>query len=249
LFLGPAPLRAFNQLRFKYNWHWFWDTGNGDIGNQGVHQIGICRWGLGDPEWPKTAIAEGGKYAYTDDQETPNTLLSSYDYGGRQIVFEVRGLLTGGEGDPVKRKGGAPAAGAVAPPSSPAPTSTAPINAKPLEMMIGNLFYGTEGWAAMNDEGFQVFKGESNELVMEEHNGKDGTSLHMQNFLAACRSRNAADLHDGIDNAVPSAGLCHLANISYRVGRKLTLTAGPKFANDEPANKLITRDYRKPYVV
>ena len=54
LFLGPAPQRPFNELRFKYNWHWFWDTGNGDIGNQGVHEIGICRWALGDPEWPKS---------------------------------------------------------------------------------------------------------------------------------------------------------------------------------------------------
>ena len=248
LFLGPAPWHAFNELRFKYNWHWFWDTGNGDIGNQGVHQIGICRWGLGDPEMPLTAFAQGGKYAYQDDQETPNTLLASYDYGGREIVFEVRGLLTGGEGVPVQRRPGAPAAGAVAPPAS-APTTTTPLKAAPLNLMIGNLFYGTEGWAAMNDEGFQAFKGESNELVMEEHNGRDGTALHMQNFLAACRSRNYKDLHDEIAGAYQSASLCHLANISYRVGRKLTLTPGPRFANDAEADKLITRDYRKPYVV
>jgi hypothetical protein len=120
--------------------------------------------------------------------------------------------------------------------------------------MIGNLFYGTEGWAAMSDQGFQAFKGESNELVMEERpergaGGGDATSLHMQNFLAACRSRNHKDLHDEIANAALSASMCHLANISYRVGRKLTLTAGPKFANDPEANKLLTRDYRKPYVV
>ena len=119
--------------------------------------------------------------------------------------------------------------------------------------MVGNLFYGTEGWAAMSDQGFQAFKGESNELVMEESPergaGGDATSLHMQNFLAACRSRNHKELHDEIGNAYLSAGLCHLANISYRVGRKLTLAAGPKFVNDADANKLLTRDYRKPYVV
>src|SRR5258708_37229627 len=73
LFLGPAPMRAFNELRFKYNWHWFWDTGNGDIGNQGVHEMGIAPWALGDPEWPNSAISTGGKFAYIDDQETPNT--------------------------------------------------------------------------------------------------------------------------------------------------------------------------------
>ncbi len=252
MFLGPAPMRPFNTLRFKYNWHWFWDTGNGDIGNQGVHEIGICRWGMGDPQWPRTAYAQGGKYAYIDDQETPNTLLASYDYGsGREIVFEVRGLLTGGEGVPVARRPGPPAAGAVAPPSSPAPTSTLPRSGQPLNIMVGNLFYGNEGWAAMSDAGFQAFKGESNELVMDERpeRGQDATGLHMQNFLAACRSRKREDLHDGLDNAYLSAGLCHLANISYRVGRKLTLEPGPRFANDPEANKLITREYRKPYVV
>jgi hypothetical protein len=250
LFLGPAPMRPFNTLRFKYNWHWFWDTGNGDIGNQGVHEIGLCRWGMKDPGWPKSAYAQGGKYAYKDDQETPNTLLASYSYGDREIVFEVRGLLTGSEGFPVARSGGAPAAGAVAPPTSTAPLTTVPHSGKPLNIMIGNLFYGTEGWAAMSDAGFQAFKGESNEIVMEELPEKgDTTALHMQNFLAACRSRNVKELHDGLENAVKSAGLCHLANISYRVGRRLTLDDDSNFVNDPEAQKLRTRDYRKPYVV
>ena len=77
----------------------------------------------------------------------------------------------------------------------------------------------------------------------------DGTALHMKNFLSACRSRNYKELHDEVGNAYLSASLCHMANISYRVGRKLTVAAGPKFANDAEANKLLTRDYRKPYVV
>jgi hypothetical protein len=249
LFLGPAPLRPFNELRFKYNWHWFWDTGNGDIGNQGVHEIGICRWGLGDPEWPKSAFASGGKYVYDDDQETPNTQLASYDYGGREIVFEVRGILTGGEGTPVRRAGrggrGAPAG----PPAANANPASTPNN-----VTIGNLFYGSEGWASMDDQGFQAYKGESSELMMEERPergpGSDGTSLHMENFLAACRSRNVKDLHDPISNAHFSAGLCHLANISYRTGHKLNLGPGPRFTGDPEADKLITRQpYRKPYVV
>jgi predicted dehydrogenase len=236
LFLGPAPMRPFNANRFKYNWHWFWDTGNGDIGNQGVHELGICRWGLGDPEWPKSVTSSGGKYAYDDDQETPNTLLSSYDFGGREIVFEVRGLMTGGEGAPPPRRSGAPT------PKSP-----------PMSITIGDLFYGTEGWMVMNDSGYQIYKGESNELITEEKPERgpatDGTSLHMQNFLAACRSRNYKELHDDIGNAYLSASMCHLGNISYRVGRKLTIEAGPRFAGDAEANKMITREYRKPYVV
>src|SRR5690242_14108890 len=191
LFRGPAPMRPFNELRFKYNWHWFWDTGNGDIGNQGVHEMGVARWGLNDPQMPQTAFAQGGKYAYTDDQETPNTLLASYSYGPRELVFEVRGLLTGSEGFPVKRSGRAPAEGAAAP-SGATPIKTVPSKGEPLNVMVGNLFYGTEGWAAMNDQGFQAFKGESNELVADERAehgpGNDPTALHMQNFLAAVHS-------------------------------------------------------------
>jgi predicted dehydrogenase len=242
LFLGPAPMRPFNELRFKYNWHWFWDTGNGDIGNQGVHQIGICRWGLGDPEWPKSAVSTGGKYAYTDDQETPNTQLASFDYGGREIVFEVRGLLTGGEGLPAHRRRRGEPETAVKTPKM------------PLNVMVGNLFYGTDGWMVMDDQGVQAFKGESSELIMEDYGergpGGDTTRLHMENFLAACHSRNYKELHDEIANAYLSASLCHLANISYRTGRKLTITPGPHFANDAEANKMLTRpEYRKPYVV
>jgi predicted dehydrogenase len=248
MFLGPAPLRPFNELRFAYNWHWFWDTGNGDIGNQGVHELGLARWGMGDPEWPKAAYAHGGKFAYDDDQETPNTLTAAFDFGGRELVFEVRGLLTGAEGAVPRgpRQGPAPA--------EPAPAATAPRGAAPLNIMVGNLYYGTEGWAAMSDAGFQAFKGDSNEVIMEERavrgpGGGDPTGLHMQNFLAAVKSRNYKELHDEIGIAYLSASMCHLANISYRVGRKLTLASGPKFVNDPEANKLLTRDYRKPYVV
>jgi predicted dehydrogenase len=252
LFLGPAPMRPFNSLRFKYNWHWFWDTGNGDIGNQGVHEIGMCRWALGDPEWPKSAYAQGGKFAYTDDQETPNTLLASYDYGnGRQIVFEVRGLLTNAEGAAVQRTPRPSATGAVAPPTSEPPVKALPYT-KPMNVQVGNLFFGSEGWACMSGQGFQAFKGEGSQLIMEEKpEGRgDATDLHMQNFLAACRSRNEKELHDPISNAYLSASLCHLANISYRSGHKLNLEAGPKFTGDAEATKMITRPkYRAPYIV
>jgi hypothetical protein len=127
---------------------------------------------------------------------------------------------------------------------------TAPRAGAPLNVSVGNLFYGTNGWAAMSDAGFQAFKGEGSELAMDERpdKGEDTTALHMQNFLAACRSRKRSDLHDGLDNAYLSASLCHLANISYRTGRKLTLEPGPTF-DDAEANKLLTRVYRKPYVV
>ena len=223
-FLGPAPMRPFTKNRYKYNWHWFWDTGNGDIGNQGVHQLDISRWALG-LDLPKWAFSSGAKYIYDDDQETPNTQMVTLGYDKKiQLLFEVRGLLTGPEGGlPVK------------------PGNT-----------IGNLFFGSEGWMWM-DSGFTVYKGDKNEQVMvaKSWNGTPTTVLHMQNLLKACGSRNPGDLHASAEVGATSAALAHLANISYRVGsRKLILAAGgKKFVNDPEADKLLTRQYRKPYVV
>jgi hypothetical protein len=270
-------MRPFNQKRFAYYWHWFWDTGNGDIGNQGVHETGIARWALGDPIWPKTAMAFGGKFGIDDDTETPNTLTAGFSYGDQQLVVEVRGKMTNGEGVRQARvvtagpssagrpgRGGGPggqpsapqgANPAVAPAAAPAPTQVGPAS-NPINVGVGNLFYGSDGWAAMSDQGFQAYKGDSSELIMEERPergpGGDSTGLHMQNFLACVKSRREQDLNDPIANAVPSADLCHLANISYRVGRGLTIEPGPtpKFKGDSEAMKMITRpSYRKPYEV
>jgi predicted dehydrogenase len=268
LFLGPAPMRPFNEKRFTYYWHWFWDTGNGDIGNQGVHETGIARWALGDPTWPKTAMAFGGKFGIDDDTETPNTLTAGFSYGAQQLVVEVRGKMTNGEGTRQARvvtagpmaagrggRGGQGPAPAAAPPAAPAPTQVGPAS-NPLNVGVGNLFYGSDGWAAMSDQGFQAYKGDSSELMMDERpergGGGDSTGLHMQNFLACVKSRREQDLRDPVANAVPSADLCHLANISYRVGRALRIEPGttPKFTGDSEANKMITRPaYRKPYEV
>ena len=220
-FLGPAPMRAFNELRLKYNWHWFWDTGNGDIGNQGVHEMDVARWGLGK-EMPKSVVSSGGKYAYTDDQETPNTQLATFDYGDSELVFEVRGLITGDEGG-LKVRG---------------------------NNTIGNLFYGSDGYMALDGDGFQVYKGEKRELTMDQKRETGDTGPHMANFLKAVKSRNYQDLNADVQIGVTSADLCHLANISYRLGRKLGFDASTaKFSDDAEANKMLTREYRAPYVV
>ena len=108
LFLGPAPMRPFNELRFKYNWHWFWDTGNGDLGNQGIHEVDIARWGLGVTH-PTKVSTIGGKFMFDDDQETPNTMTASFEFdeGGKKkmLVFEVRHWMSNGEAGIVSRGG------------------------------------------------------------------------------------------------------------------------------------------------
>jgi predicted dehydrogenase len=222
-FLGPAPMRAFNENRFKYNWHWFWDTGNGDIGNQGVHEMDVARWGLGKEGLPKAIVSTGGKYAYVDDQETPNTELASFDYGDCELVFEVRGILTGEEGG-LKRKGG---------------------------NIVGNLFYGPDGYMAVDGSGYQIYKGEKLELAEE---GKvtpgEETIPHMQNFIDAVKSRKYQDLNADVQIGVTSANLCHMANTAYRLNRRLQFDSDKKhFVGDKEANEMMTRKYRSPYVV
>jgi predicted dehydrogenase len=97
IWLGPAPQRPFNPNRFHYNWHWFWDYGNGDLGNQGIHQMDLARWGLGKNELPKAVVASGGRFGYSDDGQTPNTLLVGFEFDDCELQFEVRGLITNAE--------------------------------------------------------------------------------------------------------------------------------------------------------
>ncbi len=223
LFLGPAQMKEYSKTRFAYNWHWFWDTGNGDIGNQGVHEMDMCRWGLGNIGFPHTAVSTGGKFVYDDDQETPNTQTAAFGYGAREILFEVRGLLTGPEA-------GLPVRG---------------------ENVVGNIYFGSDGWMWLDESGIQVYKGEANQKTLDEKSDeKDTTALHMRNFLAVCRTRKVADLTADVEVGATSAALCHLANISYRLGRLLNWDdAARRFVNDQKADALLTRNYRSPYVV
>jgi predicted dehydrogenase len=97
IWLGPAPKRPFNPNRFHYNWHWNWDYGNGDLGNQGIHQMDLARWGLNKTELPKAVMASGGRFGYSDDGQTPNTLLVGFEFDDCELQFEVRGLPTNAE--------------------------------------------------------------------------------------------------------------------------------------------------------
>jgi predicted dehydrogenase len=227
IFLGPAPLRPFNANRFKYNWHWFWDTGNGDIGNQGIHELDMARWGLNRPGNPKTVVATGGKYIYRDDQETPNLLTVAYDYGDCLLTFEVRGLPTGAESEMELRGAN----------------------------FIGNLFYGSKGYMVLEDSGFKTFLGdkrEPGEAMQMVEAKQDENTAHVSNFLECIRSRQPGKLVANVHEAAVSADLVHMANISYRTERKLVLEQGAstRFIGDDEANRLLTRHpYRAPYVV
>jgi predicted dehydrogenase len=87
LWQGPAPERPFKDNVLHYNWHGFWHWGTGELGNNGVHALDLCRWGLG-VDYPTRVTAGGGKYRYDDDQETPDTQTVTFDFGGKSILWE-----------------------------------------------------------------------------------------------------------------------------------------------------------------
>ena len=197
LWLGPAPEHAFTQNRFHYNWHWFWDYGNGDLGNQGIHQVDMARWGLG-VNYPTKVSAIGGHFMFDDDQETPNTLSASFEFddGGKKkmMTFEVRHWITNHE---------------------------AGIE-EPSPQNVGVIFYGSKGYMAVwsEDSGkYQTWLGR------EQTPGPSGTDLgnNWANFIDVVRSRKQADLYAPIDEGAISTTLVHLANISYRLGRTSAL--------------------------
>ena len=224
LWRGPAPMRPFNPNRFHYNWHWFWDTGNGDIGNQGVHEMDIARWGLGKDTLPEHVVSTGRKFLYGDDQETPNTQTAIFQYPDCELVFEVRGLPTGGEASIAEDE----------------------------HIFIGDIFFGSEGYLSLDPRGCQIYQGEKHELVRELKAREPiwETAPHMANFLDAVRARDHRRLTCDIREGHLSTALIHMANTSYRLGRSLRFDpARENYGRDAEANRFLSRDYRKPFVV
>lgn len=96
LWAGPAPMSELTRPKFHYDWHWQWECGNGDLGNQGIHQVDVARWGLGVNELAKGVMSYGGRVGYVDAGETANTQVAEFNYGDKTLIFEVRGLKTEG---------------------------------------------------------------------------------------------------------------------------------------------------------
>ncbi|MEW6239018.1 MAG: Gfo/Idh/MocA family oxidoreductase [Candidatus Omnitrophota bacterium] len=218
--LGPAPDRPFSRNRFHYNWHWHWDYGNGDYGNQGVHQVDIARWGLG-VGMPDLASAIGGHFMFDDDQETPNTMVCSYKYkaANKMLVFEVRHWMSNDELE----------------------------DRKPGDNIVGNLFLGSKGIMIIpNYSSYKIFMGKNHTPDKAREEGGN----HWANFINAVRSRNYKDLNADVEEGHLSAALCHLANASCRVERTLKIDPiSERAIDDDEANALLTRNYRSPFVV
>jgi predicted dehydrogenase len=267
LWLGPAPQQPYHANLVHYNWHWFWHFGNGDIGNQGVHQMDIARWLIPGPDsqsatYPTSVISVGGRFGYKDQGQTANTQVSVMKFRETLLIFEVRGLKTGPyQGEKIG-------------------------NLAHLEegTIVGNKFYRKGSSKAEPIAGLGI------KVEVQRGPGRG----HFGNFISVVRSRNTAELNAEILEGHYSAALCHLANISYRIGtdvpfnehtgafgddkevhetlaraaehlrdngvaldgltyrlgRKLNFDAATEsFVGDGEANRLLTRPYRAPFTV
>jgi len=256
IWLGPATLQPYHENIVHYNWHWFWDFGNGEIGNQGVHQMDVARWAMPDGAVPKSVVSLGGRFGYKDQGQTPNTQLTVIDFGGPKLIFEDRGL----------------------------------VNA--VTFKVTNEFL-MEAGVIKDGKFFATGKKEGEPLNDVAFAMQPGGPFG--NFVDCVRSRKADKLNAPILEGYLSSALCHLGNISYRLGKetpfsqevkalgddKLAAEAfesmkrhlvdaakvkledatyrlgrtlnfdakTEKFVGDDEANKLLTRPYRAPYVV
>ncbi len=228
LWVGPAAKRPFSRNIVHYNWHWTFEYGNGDVGNQGIHETDLCMWGL-DVGLPTRITSMGGKFLFDDAKETPEVLSSIYHYPEEDkiIQFEVRPWCTNTEEG----------------------------------VTVGNIFYGEKGILVVDGyDKYKFFMGQKRELVKsgddgavaktELARGDTGTDGHFKNFIEAVRAHDKTILNGPVETAHLASGLAHLGNIAYRLGRVLTFhPQSEKFVNDPEADKLLTRNYRAPYIV
>ena len=223
--VGPAPMKPFTENRFHYNWHWFWDYGNGDIGNQGIHQMDIARWLVGG-KYPVRVSAMGGKYMFDDDQETPNTMVASFDFvvdgKPRLLVFEVRHWISNDEAGIRDGRGKGTDSN-----------------------LIGNIVYGSKGYLVVGN-GYRTYLGREQAPGPSSREGGD----NFGNFIQVMRSRDRSQQNAPIEEGADSTVLVHLANISYRLKRSLKFDGAKMICpGDSEATAMFTRLYRAPYVV
>ncbi|PYV19061.1 MAG: gfo/Idh/MocA family oxidoreductase [Acidobacteria bacterium] len=218
LWLGPAPQQPYHANLVHYNWHWFWDFGNGEIGNNGPHFLDILRWGM-RKGLPVRVQSVGGRFGEKDQAQTPNTQRTTMVYeDGSELVNDIRGVFAG-EG-------------------------------------FSWDFFGSKGYMHLNYRHlgtsygctYEVFLGRSK--TPEPNQGEYPDVEHYSNFITALRAGKPELLNADITEGHLSAGLCHLANISYRVGRELRFDPKTeRFVGDEEANRLLDCRYRKPFAV
>jgi predicted dehydrogenase len=249
LWTGPAPLKPFTRNRFHYNWHWLWDFGNGDLGNQGIHELDVARWGLG-VAFPHRVSAMGGHFLFDDDQETPNTLNCVWEFdlpdGKRKLLeFEVRHWITHHEAELRTPGFGLEIPGFLGRPRPGRPERLFTGGT------VGDIFYGSQGYMATTDAGpLQTYRTRLGEEQEFGPTATHGSGNCWANFIECVRSRKKENLQSPIEEGHITATLVHLANASYRLGRMLKFDpATEQVVGDAEASRLLRGAYREPFVV
>lgn len=195
LWCGPAPNQPLMRSNLHYDWHWVYDTGNGDLGNQGVHQVDLCRWALGVSGPPKRVCSFGGRFGYDDDGETANTQVVYAEYESAPLVFEVRGL----------------------------PKNKA-AQAGDWFAGMDDVRSVRVGCVIECEGGSIVIPDYSTAIVFDaagtETKRFRGNQDHMANFIGAVRSRKQGDLRAEAYEGHLSAAICHYGNASIRLANK-----------------------------
>ena len=191
LWLGPASQQAIVRPRLHYDWHWDFNTGNGDVGNQGPHEWDMMNWALGDPDnLPTKMIAAGNRFGWEDAGNTPNVMACIGESNGIPIYFEVMDLNPGGR--------------------APHGRGVGVI----IETERGKFIGGRGGGR------FEFANGDTERFSRDKSQRQDGTSDHMQNFVDAVLTDNRSSLRSDCRVASRSSSMAHMANISYQLGKK-----------------------------
>ncbi len=211
LWSAPRAPQPLHREQLHYDWHWQWANGNGDIGNQGPHQLDVARWGLGNPELlPARVMSFGNRWGYDDDGQTANNQMAFYDYPNAPLLFDNRGLPSK---DMNWKKGYEP---------------VYVIGGKVAAPRIGNVLH-CEGGLVAEKYAYDL----NGQRIKEFANFNDGTD-HMKNYIDSIRAGKRVNDNLHIAHGYHAACLAHLANYSYRVGKKVS--AGEikeRLANDK----------------
>lgn len=215
--LGPATKRPFNSARFHKSWQVFRDYGNGEIGNDGIHDLDMARWGLGVNTLPSKITARGGRMGDVGASEYPDNMNVTYEYpDGRLLIYENYAWTPYGI----------------------------------YNVDNGNMFYGTEGYMVFSRRGFfntfQGPKAQPGPTESKELRGQRGYVEHMADFLAAVRKRTPT--RASAETAHLSCALVHLGEIAALTRGRLEFNAATEtFRDCDDANRMLTKQYRKPY--
>jgi predicted dehydrogenase len=205
LWCGPAEVLPLQRQKLHYDWHWLWEYGNGDLGNQGVHQVDIARWFMNENELCPNVLSIGGRLGYDDDGQTPNTQIVAFDYSRAPLYFEVRGLPKASDSKEMDSYRGAQV-GVI-------------LQYENGHVLIPNYTSAT-AYDANGDiiHFFGNAKADPANATIPRTEG--GKQTHALNFLEAMQSRDVSRLSCPPEQGHLSAALCHLSSISHRLGKK-----------------------------